>query len=277
MRFCMLRSGSSGNCTFLEHDGTKVLLDAGGMSVRGIASVLAEINERFDGMQALVVTHLHSDHLNQNSLHLCRDCGVPLYIHESNLHALAGITRKHGLGSVDVRPFADGRFTVGAIVFSPFVVGHDAKETTCGFTFWAQESPLSRIAFATDLGCFPDALVPHFTDCECIVLESNHDTGLLWDNPRRPYFHKKRVASDEGHLSNEQAAQALVKIYTASARPPRTIVLSHLSADHNSPDMAIGHVAEKLREFGIPANLLAAYRDKKMEFITLGRIRQFED
>ncbi|HUI93882.1 MAG TPA: MBL fold metallo-hydrolase [Chitinivibrionales bacterium] len=270
MRFCMLRSGSSGNCTFLEHGGTKILLDAGGMSMRGMAAVLAEINERFADINALVVTHLHSDHLNQNSLVLCRDHGVPLHIHESNVHALADMTNKHRIAGLAVRPFACARFTVGGIVFSPFVVGHDARETTCGFTFWAKESPLSRIAFATDLGCFPDDLVPHFADCECIVLESNHDTGLLWDNPRRPYFHKVRVASDEGHLSNEQAAQALVKIYAASKRPPRTIVLSHLSADHNSPEMAIGHVAERLREHGIPANLLAAYRDKRMEFIRFG-------
>ena len=270
MRFCMLRSGSSANCTFVEHDGTKILLDAGGMSVRGIVSVLAEINQRFNNIQALVVTHLHSDHLNHNSLRLCRDHGVPLYIHESNVPALRVIMKKHGLTGVTVCPHTGSGFSVGAIEFSPFGVEHDAEEITCGFSFWGKSVPLTRVAFATDLGCFPDSMTKQFADCECIVLESNHDTGLLWDNPRRPYFHKQRVASDAGHLSNEQAAQALVKICAASRRPPRTIILSHLSEDHNSPDMALDYVGAKLREHGFSPKLFAALRKNKIQFIECG-------
>ena len=270
MRFCMLRSGSSANCTFVEHDGTKILLDAGGMSVRGIVSVLAEINQRFNDIQALVATHLHSDHLNQNSLRLCRDHGVPLYIHESNVPALRVIMKKHGLTGVTVCPHTGSGFSVGAIEFSPFGVDHDAEEITCGFSFWGRSAPLARVAFATDLGCFPDSMTNQFADCECIVLESNHDTVLLWNNPRRPYFHKQRVASDAGHLSNEQAAQALVKICAASRQPPRTIILSHLSEDHNSPDMALEYVGAKLREHGFSPRLFAALRKKRIEFIECG-------
>jgi phosphoribosyl 1,2-cyclic phosphodiesterase len=270
MRFCMLRSGSSANCTFVEHEGTKILLDAGGMSVRGIVSVLAEINQRFNDIQALVVTHLHSDHLNQNSLRLCRDHNVPLYIHESNMPALRAIMKKHGLAGVPVHPHSGSGFSVGAIEFSPFGVDHDATELTCGFSFWGRSAPLARVAFATDLGCFPDRMTKQFADCEYIVLESNHDTGLLWDNPRRPFFHKQRVASDAGHLSNEQAAQALVKICASSRRPPRIIVLSHLSEDHNSPDMALDYVGAALRAAGFSPELYAALRNKKIEFIECG-------
>jgi phosphoribosyl 1,2-cyclic phosphodiesterase len=266
----MLRSGSSANCTFVEHDGTKILLDAGGMSVRGIVSVLAEINQRFNDIQALVVTHLHSDHLNHNSLRLCRDHNVPLYIHESNVPFLRVIMKKHGLTGVTVCPHTGSGFSVGAIEFSPFGVEHDAEEITCGFSFWGRSAPLARVAFATDLGCFPDSMTKQFADCECIVLESNHDTVLLWDNPHRPYFHKQRVASNAGHLSNEQAAQALVKICAASRRPPRTIILSHLSEDHNSPHMALDYVGAKLREHGFSPKLFAALRKKKIEFIECG-------
>jgi phosphoribosyl 1,2-cyclic phosphodiesterase len=270
MKFCMLRSGSNGNCTFVEHGATRILLDAGGMSARGLVSVLAEINRSFSDIAALVVTHLHSDHLNQNSLRLCRDHSVPLYIHESNMPALSVIMKKHGLAGVPVRPHSCSGFSVGDIEFSPFGVEHDAKELTCGFSFWGKSTPLARVAFATDLGCFPDRMVQQFADCECVVLESNHDTGLLWDNPHRPYFHKQRVASDAGHLSNEQAAQALVKICTASRRPPRIIVLSHLSEDHNSPGMALAHVGAALKAAGFSPEIYAASRKKRMEFIECG-------
>jgi phosphoribosyl 1,2-cyclic phosphodiesterase len=270
MRFCMLRSGSSANCTFVEHDGTRVLVDAGGMSVRGIVSVLSEINQRFNDIHALVVTHLHSDHLNHNSLRLCRDLGVPLYIHESNIPALRALMKKHGLSGVTVHPHSGSGFSVDSIEFSPFGVEHDAEELTCGFSFWGKNAPLARVAFATDLGCFPDSMVKQFADCECVVLESNHDADLLWNNPRRPYFHKQRVASDAGHLSNEQAAHALVRICAASRRPPRTIVLSHLSEDHNSPDMALAYVGAALRAAGFSPELHAAFRKKRMEFIECG-------
>jgi phosphoribosyl 1,2-cyclic phosphodiesterase len=270
MRFCMLRSGSSGNCTFVEHGATRILLDAGGMSARGIVSVLAEINRSFSDINALVVTHLHSDHLNHNSLRLCRDHGVPLYIHESNMPALRAIMKKHGITGVPVHPHSGSGFSVGEIEFSPFGVEHDAEELTCGFSFWGRSAPRARVAFATDLGCFPESMVKQFADCECVVLESNHDAGLLWNNPRRPFFHKQRVASDAGHLSNEQAAQALVRICAASRRPPRTIILSHLSEDHNSPEMAIDYVGTALRAAGFSPELYAASRKKKMEFIDCG-------
>jgi phosphoribosyl 1,2-cyclic phosphodiesterase len=232
--------------------------------------VLAEINQRFNDIQALVVTHLHSDHLNHNSLRLCRDHNVPLYIHESNVPFLRVIMKKHGLTGVTVCPHTGSGFSVGAIEFSPFGVEHDAEEITCGFSFWGRSAPLARVAFATDLGCFPDSMTKQFADCECIVLESNHDTVLLWDNPHRPYFHKQRVASNAGHLSNEQAAQALVKICAASRRPPRTIILSHLSEDHNSPDMAVEYVGAKLREHGFSPKLFAALRKNKIQFIECG-------
>jgi phosphoribosyl 1,2-cyclic phosphodiesterase len=271
---CLMRSGSSGNCTFLEHNATKVLLDAGGLSKAGIISVLAEIQQSFDGIQAIVVTHLHSDHLGQGVLRLCRERGVPVYVHESNVPPLAAIVKKYNLTGVKVLPFSCKRFSVGDIEFSPFVVDHDAPETTCGFTFWSCDAPHSRVAFATDLGCFPDSLVPHFADSEYVVLESNHDTGLLWNNPHRPMYHKQRVASDTGHLSNEQAATALVKICAASRRLPAAIVLSHLSADHNSPEMAITHVGAALRAKGFAPMLLAAYRDKKTQVFEYGKKKE---
>ncbi|MGO9640059.1 MAG: MBL fold metallo-hydrolase [Candidatus Acidiferrales bacterium] len=266
MKFCMLRSGSSANCTFVEHRATRLLLDAGGMSQRGLLSALSEINVGFGDIHALLVTHLHTDHLNRSALQLCAGHGVPIYIHESNMNELD----RAGIAGVRIVPFACGDFTVGAIHFTAFAVDHDSINLTCGFAFWPCDAPGCRVAFATDLGCFPDSLVRHFTNCTCVVLEANHDIGLLWNNPRRPEVHKRRVAADTGHLSNDQAAQALVKICAASRRLPRFIVLSHLSKDHNSPERAVGYVGDRLAARGFSPRLFAASREKRMEFIECG-------
>jgi len=266
MRFCVLRSGSSANCTFVEHGPTRLLLDAGGMSQRGLRAVLSEINVAFGDIHAVLVTHLHTDHLNRNAILLCADHGVPIYIHESNINEL----NPAEIAGVRIIPYACREFAVGALHFTAFAVDHDAANLTCGFTFWPCDAPSCRVAFATDLGCFPDAMVRHFADCACVVLEANHDTGLLWNNPRRPFLHKRRVAADTGHLSNEQAAQALVKICSASRRLPRSVVLSHLSKDHNSPELALSHVGVRLEAAGFSPRLLVASREKRMEFIECG-------
>jgi phosphoribosyl 1,2-cyclic phosphodiesterase len=174
---------------------------------------------------------------------------------------------KRRTAGIQVKTFSCRNFSVGTIEFSPFVVDHDARGISCGFVFFPREDPLSRVAFATDLGCFPDDMVRHFADSRCIVLESNHDTGLLWNNPRRPYTNKQRIASDSGHLSNEQAAQALVKVCAASRTVPRVVVLSHLSNDHNSHRLAVAHVSSALAAKGFAPVVCAAFRDKRMDFI----------
>ena len=267
MRLCVLRSGSSANCTFVEHGATRLLIDAGGLSRRGLTSALAEIGMAFSDLQALVVTHLHSDHLNASALSLCKEHGVPLFVHENNETVLDALMNKSRTAGVRVTTFSCRGFSIGAIEFSPFVVDHDAQGITCGFIFFPSEKPLLRVSFATDLGCIPDAMVRHFADCNCIVLESNHDTDMLWNNPYRPRANKQRIASDSGHLSNEQAAQALVKICAASRAVPRIVVLSHLSKDHNSHSLAIAHVSSALALHGFAPEVRTAFRDRKTDFI----------
>jgi|WetSurMetagenome_2_1015567.scaffolds.fasta_scaffold00008_153 phosphoribosyl 1,2-cyclic phosphodiesterase len=267
MRFCILRSGSSANCTFVEHGDTRLLIDAGGMSRRGLSSVLQEIGVALSQIQAIVVTHLHSDHIDATAARLSDDYGIPLYTHETNDRILRTFLERTNASGARIVTFSRAGFSVDEIGFSPFVVSHDARKTTCGFVFFPVEAPESRVSFATDLGCFPDDMLPHFADSACIVLEANHDTAMLWNNPRRPYANKVRVASDSGHLSNEQAAFALVKICTASRTPPRVVVLSHLSKEHNSIALAVNHVASTLASHGFSPHVCVAFRDRRTEFI----------
>jgi phosphoribosyl 1,2-cyclic phosphodiesterase len=175
--------------------------------------------------------------------------------------------KKYHCKGVNVLYFSNEAFSIKDIMFLPFSVNHDARETTSGFKVWGVDEPKRCVSYATDLGCFPDSLLDYFIDSPGIILEANHDFDLLWNNPGRPFFHKKRVASDVGHLSNAQAAEALVKICGASKPHPLHIVLSHLSKDHNSPEMAIAYIGRELEKCGFKGSLTNAFREKKTEFI----------
>jgi Metal-dependent hydrolases of the beta-lactamase superfamily I len=267
MKLCLLRSGSSGNCTLVKQNTTTILLDAGGLSQVGFRNALEEVAVAVSALDAAVVSHTHSDHLNQAALSLFRKYGIPLWVHYENMAVIQDMLKKYHCKGVAVHCFSNEAFSVKDITLLPFPVNHDARETTSGFKMWATDDPDKCVSYATDLGCFPDNLLDYFVDSTGIVLEANHDIDLLWNNPFRPFFHKKRVASDVGHLSNAQAAEALVKICRASRLHPLHIVLSHLSKDHNSPEMALEHIGRELEKCGFRGNLTNAFREKKTAFI----------
>jgi len=267
MKLCLLRSGSSGNCTFIEQGKTKILLDAGGHSQVGLRAVLSEIGAEISHVSAVVVSHLHSDHINLSTLSLLCKNKIPLWVHTENTPILRRNLKKKQCGAITIHAFDAAPFFIGDVEFYPFLVDHDAQKNTSGFKFRAAAPEGPWVSFATDLGCFPDTLLGHFIDSEVIILEANHDTDLLWKNPLRPYFHKQRVASDSGHLSNDQAAGALVKICSASKRHPSRVILCHLSKDHNSPDMAIKHIEKQLNACGFKGSIACAMRDRRSEFI----------
>jgi phosphoribosyl 1,2-cyclic phosphodiesterase len=264
MKLCLLRSGSSGNCTFIQHGDTKILLDAGGLSQTGYRSILAEIDERIDDIDAAIISHLHTDHFNFAAMSLFRRQDIPVWVHNRNLPVLATFTQKYQCQDMRVQSFDTESFTIGSLHITPFVVGHDARDVTCGFRLTYDGG--NGMAYATDLGSFPDELLPYFINTAAVVLEANHDTKLLWNNPNRPYVHKQRVASDVGHLSNEQAAKALLKICAASQKHPQHIVLSHLSKDHNSADMAHDYIHNALSTCGYAGSIFSAARNAKTPF-----------
>jgi len=266
MKLCLLRSGSSGNCTFIHHGTTKILLDAGGLSQTGYRSILSEIGEAITTINAAIISHLHTDHLNYAAISMFKRHNIPIWVHTRNVPVLTETLKKFRCTGVRVQPFEKDVFSVGSMHIVPFVVGHDARDVTCGFRLTAEDGSGS-IAYATDLGSFPDELLPYFLDSSTVVLEANHNTKLLWDNPNRPYVHKMRVASDVGHLSNEQAAEALVKICTSSKSHPRHVVLSHLSKDHNSAEMACECIGAALSSCGYAGSLFSAPRTTKTQFI----------
>lgn len=133
----------------------------------------------------------------------------------------------------DVEYFRAGqRFSIGEIDIDPFTIPHDAADP-CGFVFHARSESI-RMAIATDLGYIPPNVKMALRDVDVLLLESNHDLEMLKDGPY-PWSVKQRVLSRVGHLSNDAAAEFLLRDYDGGAH---TIVLGHLSEQNNLPELA---------------------------------------
>lgn len=257
-----LRSGSSGNLTLVEHAGTTILVDAGLSSQRGLASALSEAGAAWDDIDAVLVSHLHADHIHPSAVACCARHEVPIILHEKNVRAFSRRVLSRSSMSGPLRTFGAEPFSLGSIGVAPFAVPHDAEGLTCGFLLSARSGEReARVAMATDLGNGGNGLCERFADSDLILIESNYDPGMLAKSHRNQYD-RARVDSDYGHLSNEQAGKFLVRVMQESRKLPRAVVLCHLSADHNTPSLAVGTVRGILSRYGfgdIPVH--AARRD----------------
>jgi len=238
-----LRSGSSGNLTLVEHAGTVLLVDAGLPSQRGLVAALSEVDREWDDVDALLVSHLHGDHVNGSAVACCARFGIPIHLHRKNLDGFSKKVLSRSPDSCPVRPFTDGEtFSIGAIGIEPFRVPHDARGVTCGFAFTSASRDV-RVSMATDLGRNENGLFERFLDSDLILIEANYDEEMLNRSPR---LDRGRVGSNVGHFSNAQSGKFLVRVLQESRKAPQAVVLCHLSADHNTPELARRTVREIL-------------------------------
>lgn len=246
--------------TLVEHAGTSLLVDAGIPSQKGLARALSDCGRCWDDIDAVLVSHLHADHIHAAGAACCARHDVPILLHERNVRAFSRRVLTRTPSAAPLRPFGDETFAVGTIRVRPFIVPHDAEGVTCGFLLSAPAAHgEARVALATDLGHGGNGLSESFVDSDLILIESNYDPAALSRSSRRD---RARVDSDVGHLSNEQAGRFLARVMLASRRLPRAVILCHLSADHNTPARATATVREILSRYGfggVPVH--AARRD----------------
>lgn len=266
VRFSLLRSGSSGNCTLVEHAGHYILLDAGGMSQRALSQLITDTAVDPAKIDAVIITHLHADHCNQATMKLCGSLHIPLVVHRENAAVVNMLFKPAVVAAVDLQLYDSEWFYLSTLKAAPFKVSHDARGVTSAFRIAPCEDDTRPLLYAADLGFFSENLVDYFLDAGTIVLESNHDTQLLWQNPHRPMVHKKRVTGNYGHLSNEQAAEALVRILAKATHLPNRIVLCHLSGDHNTPELAKQVVEDALATIGLTLPVTVAPRHEPTPF-----------
>lgn len=227
VKLCVLASGSSGNCTLIQHGASVLLIDAG-LSAKEIERRMSHIGCGLDQVVGVCISHEHADHIS-GLAQLHQRAALPVYTNRGTSEALR---RQEALTELPCRIFETGHaFDVGAFRIEPFSVPHDAYEPV-GFIVSAGGH---RIGVVTDMGTATTLIRARLKDCRAVVVESNHDEKML-RNSRRPEYLKQRILGRQGHLSNNAAAELLAEV----AGPHLdTIFLAHLSSECNRGEIAL--------------------------------------
>ena len=241
MRFTVLGSGSTGNAVLICTDKAKVLVDAG-LSAREILRRLAAMGVDHAQLDAVLITHEHSDHAGGLRV-LLGSVKCPVYVSGPTEDSYYETRKGHSVGSSEsakrrsalsgrtVRIESTGEFRIGDIDFEPFSVPHDAADN---FGFVARHCGV-RVATLMDFGCITPLIKEKLQRCDAIVVESNHSRDMLRACPVYTWDLKQRILSRTGHLSNEDLAEWMTNDFDGLARH---IVLAHLSQRANEPHLA---------------------------------------
>lgn len=261
MRVVSLASGSSGNCTLVVSEQTRLLIDAG-ISKRQILHRLEKVLGLLPRIDAILITHEHTDHI-QDVGRAARALKCPIYASEGTAPFVEPLLTS-GEKLLPFKP--EKSFQIRDLSIEPFRIPHDAAEP-CGFLI-EEESLFAginkRIAVATDLGTVTDEIREKLLRCDLVMLEANHDIEMLL-NGWYPQDLKQRILSDVGHLSNDAAGQTLR--YLSHKGRLRAAVLMHLSKNNNRPKLALQTVQEHLT--GTEVTVAVAPRDHMSAVFTL--------
>jgi phosphoribosyl 1,2-cyclic phosphodiesterase len=208
----------------LATEKTRLLIDAG-LSCRETYARLAAIGEPPNGLDAVVISHEHTDHINGLRV-LALDAKLPIFISRPTRDALSWDARIQSIEHFT----ASEKFSIGDIEVTPFPIPHDAVDPVA-FTFDTQGI---RISLVTDLGYIPEVVKQRVKGSHCLIFESNHDLEMLKIGPY-PWNVKQRVMSRHGHLSNNATAAFLGEEFDGAAQ---VLVLAHLSETNNHPEIA---------------------------------------
>lgn len=227
LAYTTLVSGSSGNASFIENDRDALILDAG-LSYKKLAALCEQGGLCLAKVRGVLLTHEHLDHSKGAGV-LARKLGVALHMTRGTYQAVRAKLGKLSAGQVVFHP-AQSSFQLKSLQVASFPLHHDALEP-CGYLLSHKDK---RVGFITDTGHTDPAQWQGLKACQGLVVEANHDVGLLHAGPY-PAFLKKRILSGQGHLSN-LACQALLNQILGPQT--RYVTLAHLSSENNRPQLA---------------------------------------
>lgn len=247
--FCPLASGSKGNCIYFGSDNAKILIDAG-LSGKMIKLRLEEIGVNIHDIDAILVTHEHSDHIQGLKVLACR-LGIPIF---ANCETAKGIVDYlHDCPKFKI--FSTGEtFEFRDLEIHPFSIQHDTLDPVA-FTIKVDHL---KLGFCTDLGFATTLVQNKLQHCDYLYLEANHQVSMVHSSAR-PHIYKQRVLGRTGHLSNESCGNLLATIAHSGLKH---VHLAHLSSECNTPDTAINVVKGILESHGINLNLCIAPQDR---------------
>ena len=230
-------SGSTGNSIYLEIGPYRLLVDMG-IGYRKIRDALNLHERNIENIDAIFVTHGHSDHVKAAPA-ISNHTKCLIYGNDTVMYPIRMIDEKRRIildtdNDIEVLPGLKVRM---------FSVPHDYVRT-CGFTFTYENR---KIGFVTDCGKMNEKIIEELTGSDVVVIECNHDIEMLRHGPY-PIFLQDRILSKYGHLSNDDCADTVVKLYEHGTR---NFLLAHISQNNNTPELAYQAVHELTKDFYI--------------------------
>ena len=247
-----LNSGSNGNCYYISNGMEAVLIDAG-ISCRETERRMIRLGLSIRSVKAIFISHEHTDHTRGTEV-LSRKYAIPVYITGTTYH-----NSRLNLDPQRVKSFIAGTpVNFGDLSVNPFAKWHDASEP---HSFTVSSNGITAGVF-TDIGTACEHVVHHLSQCHAAFLEANYDEEML-ENGRYPLFLKKRIRGMEGHLSNDQALELFINHRSSWMQ---LLVLSHLSAKNNHPDL----VHEIFNRHANGTKIVVASRYEETEVFCIG-------
>ena len=259
MRICVLASGSKGNATYVEGGGVRLLIDAG-ISCRDLEKRLAAVGESPDGLDGILITHEHIDHVRGLARFVDRH-GTPVFANEGTAAVVERQCRLEGKSPPPDFTLFESRvpFALGGLTVTPVRTSHDTAEPVA----YTLDDGAARLGYFTDLGFVSGEVADALAACDALVLESNHDLTMLRESGR-PFALISRIAGDSGHLSNDQACEAVARCASPNLR---ALVLAHLSEECNQPAVARACMARALKARGLAPALAVAEQSVPLPFL----------
>jgi len=238
MRFTVLGSGSTGNAAVVECGGQRLMIDAG-LSAKQLSLRLMQVEIDPASLDGILLTHEHGDHVRGLKLFV-KQFPVPIF----STAATARIVREAGIADGKWKSFEAGQaFEIGEFTVQSFAIQHDAVDPV-GYVVGGNGQ---RVGFLSDAGFVTRSVTTHLRELNGLFVEANYDVELLDADTKRPWTIKQRISSRHGHLSNDQVTELIREI----AHPAlRQVVLGHLSADCNKPELILAQLRECLSVLG---------------------------
>lgn len=261
LNFCSLYSGSTGNSLFVQSNNSKILIDCG-VSCKKIEEALNSIEVDASSIDAILVTHEHSDHVKGLATFSSK-FDIPVYSTLETFDNMEKITSKISNNNLNYfKP--DEKFCIKDLEILPFSIPHDAANP-CGFNIFNDDK---KISIATDIGHMNAKILNKLEGSSFLLLESNYDTEVL-KCCSYPFYLKSRISGPTGHLSNDIAGKTITYLLKNGLK---TAMLGHLSKESNLPELAYTTTVNEILSSGIDENsfnISIANRDIPGKLITI--------
>ena len=253
MKVCALASGSKGNSIFVKSANSKILIDAG-ISTKQISLRLSKLGENLNDIDAIFITHEHSDHIYALKV-ISKRFNIPIFISKfSYSESFKEVKNIEHFLSGDTINFKD-------LKISAFQIPHDAEDPV-GFIV---ESGGYKLGIATDIGKPTYIIKDALKNCSTIFLEFNHDEELLMTG-KYPWHLKQRIRSNYGHLSNREATEMIKDINSETLQ---NIFISHISEENNSLEKIKNEIYISLQNVLKDKIFYFTFQNKISDYVTV--------